>query len=69
MLFRQKMSTELVIGLTYRLDGSLFKLNRFHNRTKPTYELITELQYADVYVLVAHTPGELQEPLECLSSM
>ena len=69
MLFRQRSSPELGIGLTYRLDGSVFNLRRLQCPTKTSEDLITELQYADDCMLVAHSPDELQEALECLSSV
>ena len=56
MLFRQKFSLELVIGLTYRLERSLFNLRRSKYPTKTLDKIITELQYAD-------------EALECLNSV
>ena len=68
-LFRQKSSFELDIGLTYRLDGSLFNLRRLQCPTKTWDDLITEVQYADDCMLVAQTPGKLQETLECLSGV
>ena len=69
ILFRQKSSPELSIGLTYRLDGSLFNLRRLQCPTKISDELIIELQNTDDCMLVAHTSYELQEALECLNSV
>ena len=68
-LFRQKSSPELGIGLTCRLDGSLFNLRRLQHPAKTSDDCITDLQYADDCMIVAHTPGELQEALEFLSSV
>ena len=69
MLFRQRTSPELGIGLTYRLDGSLFNLRRLQCPRKTSEGIITELQYADDCMLVAHSPDELQEALESLSGV
>ena len=69
LLLRPKSSPKLGIGLTHRLDGMLFHLRLLHCPTKSSDELITELQYADDRILVAHTPDKLQEALEYLSSV
>ena len=69
LLFRRKSSPRLGIDLTYRLDGSLLNLKRLQCPTKTLDKLITELQFADDCILVAHIPDELQETLQYLSSV
>ena len=65
-LFRQRSPIEQGIGLTYRLDGSVFNLTRLQARTKTSRDHVVELQYADDSMLVAHSPEELQCALTCL---
>ena len=55
--------------MTYRLDGSVFNLDRLKARTKVSRDLITELQYADDCALVAHTPEDLQASLTALCNI
>ena len=66
ILFYQRIENECGVSLTYRLDGSLFNLQRLKARTKVSPETIYELQYADDCALVAHTPENLQRSLDVL---
>ena len=68
-LFRESFPAERGVGLTYRLDGSVFNLDRLKARTKVSRDLITELQYADDCALVAHTPEDLQASLTALCNI
>ena len=49
-----------VIYIRFRTDGSLVNLLRLLARTKTIEELITELLFADVCTLLAHTGEALQ---------
>ena len=66
-LFREAFPVERGIGITYRLDGSVFNLSRLKSRTKICTDSVTELQYADDCALVAHTPEDLQAAITALS--
>jgi len=69
ILFRQRMIRGDGVGLTYRLDGSVFDLRRLKARTKVKYEEINELQYADDCALIADDPQALQASLNCLAEV
>ena len=66
VLFHQRIEEGCGLNLTYRLDGSLFNLQRLKARTKVSHETIYELQYADDCALAAHTPEDLQQSLDVL---
>ena len=68
-LFRQRFSAGRGVGLSYRLDGSLFNLRRLQARTKVSETIKTELQYADDCALVAHSPTDLQAALTTLQEV
>ncbi|KAK3888740.1 hypothetical protein Pcinc_007215 [Petrolisthes cinctipes] len=65
-LFHERIPPGHGVGLTYRLDGSLFNLRRLQARTKTLSDKVFELQYADDCVLVAHSPEDLQEALNII---
>ena len=65
-IFRELIPVEQGIGITYRLDGSVFNLERLKARTKVSTDSIAELQYADDCALVAHTPEDLRMSLSAL---
>ena len=69
ILFNQRITSEVGITITYRLDGNLFNLQRLKARTKVSYKRICELQYADDCALLAHTPAALQHSLDTLKSV
>ena len=68
-LFRESFPPERGVGLTYRLDGSVFNLSRLKARTKVSKDFITELQYVDDCALVAHSPEDLQLSITALSDI
>ena len=68
-LFRESFPIERGVGITYRLDGSVFNLTRLKARTKVSTDSITELQYADDCALVAHTPEVLQASIAALCNI
>ena len=68
-LFRESFPVERGVGLTYRLDGSVFNLTRLKARTKVSKDSLTELQYADDCALVAHSPEDLQASITALSNI
>ena len=68
-LFRESFPVEQGIGITFRLDGSIFNLSRLKARTKVNRDFVTELQYADDCALVAHTPEDLQQSIIALCSI
>ena len=68
-LFRESFPIEQGIGISYRLDGSVFNLGRLKARTKVARDYITELQYADDCALVAHTPEDLQQSITALCNI
>lgn len=65
-LFRERSPPGRGVGLTYRLDGSLFNLRRLRAHTRVSHDEVFELQYADDCVLVSHSPDDLQEALNVI---
>ena len=51
------------IEIKYRFDGGLFNLSRLRSQKLSKATGITELQYADDNDLPAHTPDEMQQPV------
>ena len=68
-LFRESFPIEQGIGISYRLDASVFNLGRLKARTKVARDYITGLQYADDCPLVAHTPEDLQQSITALCNI
>ena len=50
----------LLLHIHFRTDGSLFNFQRLYARTKTIEELITELLFADVCAILAHTEEALE---------
>lgn len=66
ILFRERLRAGNGIELTYRLDGTLFKVRRLQLRTKISQVKVFELQYADHCVFVSCSPEDLQETLNVI---
>ena len=69
LLFNQRLDSDVGTVITYRMDGSLFNLQRLRARTKVSHVRICELQYADDCALLAHTPAALQRSVNTLKSV
>ena len=69
ILFNQRITSEVGTVITYRLDGSLFNLQRLKATTKVSKARIQELQYADDCALLAHSPAALQHSVDTLRSV
>ena len=65
-LFARRNAGNGSVHLVYRLDGSLFNLQRLKARTKVSHEHLSELQYADDCALIAHTAEDLQRSVTTL---
>ena len=63
LAFRSGIMTEDGVGLSYRLDGSLFNIRRLQAKSKTSSEHVFELQYADDAALPSHTAEGLQRNL------
>lgn len=59
-LLQKEMEENSGVSVVYRLDGNLFNIRRLQATTKLHTVRILELQYADDYALVAHTPEDMQ---------
>ena len=68
-LFQESFPSTQGVGLTYRLDGSLFNLTRLKAQTRVSKESISELQYTDDFALVAHSPEDIQASISALSDI
>ena len=68
-LFAQRNWNAHNIHLTYRLDGSLFHLDRLKAYTKVKHERVPELKYADDCALVAYSPEDLQHSISLIHSI
>ena len=60
-LIRTRVSPGTSVDLTYRLDGSLFKMRRLKSASLTTELSISELQYADDCVTIAHSLSQVRE--------
>ena len=69
ILFNQRITSEVGTVITYRLDGSLFNLQRLKATTKVSKARNQELQYADDCALLAHSPAALQHSVDTRVSM
>ena len=68
-LFTRRNAQNGSIHITYRLDGNLFNLQRLKARTKISHRHLSELQYADDFALIAHTPEDLQRSINTLNEV
>ena len=66
LVFRNELSNDVGIPFKYRLDGSMFNLQRLQAQTKVCTDTVFELQYADDAALPSHEPTELQDNLSTL---
>ena len=69
ILFNQRITSEVGTVITYRLDGSLFNLQRLKATTKVSKARIHAFQYADDCTLLAHSPAALQHSVDTLMSV
>ena len=60
-------ASQVGVPVNYRLDGSLFNLQRLKARTLTSTIAIVELQYADDAAIVSHTAPGLQQTLDVLN--
>ena len=63
---KRNMNPEDCVPLIYRLDGSVFNINRLKAATKVSREQVIELQYADDAAVVGCCAGSLQRNLDIL---
>ena len=56
------------VVIEYRMDGQLYNLRRFRSKSRITQASITDLQYADDCVILAHSEDTLQTILNLFSS-
>ena len=66
---QDKLREDDGVHLEYRLDGSVFNIQRLKSRTKTSSLRITDLQYADDAALLAHTAESMQHILNTISSI
>ena len=67
MLSHAVQDLEKGVYIRYCLDGSLFDLHRFTEKTKSLQTLLQEVLFADNCALVAHTEQDRQQMLDCFS--
>ena len=69
-LFSIFLTLVLILGveIEYHMDGQLVILGRFRSKSKVTQASITDLQYADDCVILAHSEDTLLTTLNLFSS-
>ncbi|CAJ1059687.1 Secreted RxLR effector protein 78-like 7%2C partial [Xyrichtys novacula] len=69
LLFHKTIKEEGGVQIQFCLDRSLFNIRRLQAKTKTLVTNIQELQYADDYALLAHSPAAMQRALDTMSSI
>ena len=68
-LLAAQVSSNCGVSINYRMDRSLFDLQKLKARTKTKSAWFLELQYADDCALLSHSPEGLQEAISKLSAL
>ena len=68
-LLAAQVGSNCGVSINYRMDRSLFDLQKLKARTKTKSAWFLELQYADDCALLSHSPESLQEAITKLSEL